>query len=97
MVDKLSKTYDSEHKLITFIIPKKKDVRAIKNEKIRNLIKAYDTKKTALKNELNKAIQKINDELDDASSQSNKTEPLRDEKGRFVSKRKNEKSKKLKE
>ena len=43
---------------------------------------------------LNKAIQKINDELDDASSQSNKTEPLRDEKGRFVSKRKNEKSKK---
>ena len=94
MVDKLSKTYDSEHKLITFVIPKKKDVRAIKNEKIRNLIKAYDTKKTALKNELNKAIQKINDELDDASSQSNKNEPLRDEKGRFVSKRKNEKSKK---
>lgn len=100
-VDKLTKSYDDEKKVITFIIPKKKDIKAIKNEKVQKLIKSYEEKRNALRDQLKSDIEKINAEIENAKepvavesdTNNGKSKPKRDSKGRFTAKVKNGKVK----
>ena len=100
-VDKLTKSYDDEKKVLTFIIPKKKDIKAIKNEKVQKLIKSYEEKRNALRDQLKSDIEKINAEVENAkepvavepNTNKGKSKPKRDSKGRFTAKVKNGKVK----
>ena len=100
-VDKLTKSYDDEKKVITFIIPKKKDIKAIKNEKVQKLIKSYEEKRNALRDQLKSDIEKINAEIEntkepvavESDTNNGKSKPKRDSKGRFTAKVKNGKVK----
>ena len=100
-VDKLTKSYDDEKKVITFIIPKKKDIKAIKNEKVQKLIKSYEEKRNALRDQLKSDIEKINAEIENTkesvavepNTNKGKSKPKRDSKGRFTAKVKNGKVK----
>lgn len=67
MVDKMVKQYDKVNKIMTFIIPKKKDVQAIKTDKIKKLIESYKQKKNDLKKQLQDEIDKINFDAEDTS------------------------------
>ena len=100
-VDKLTKSYDDEKKVLTFIIPKKKDIKAIKNEKVQKLIKSYEEKRNALRDQLKSDIEKINAEIEntkepvavESDTNNGKSKPKRDSKGRFTAKVKNGKVK----
>ena len=100
-VDKLTKSYDDEKKVLTFIIPKKKDIKAIKNEKVQKLIKSYEEKRDALREQLKSDIEKINAETEkeekpiavESSTTEDKAKPTRDSKGRFTARVKNGKVK----
>lgn len=100
-VDKLTKSYDDEKKILTFIIPKKKDIKAIKNEKVQKLIKSYEEKRNALRDQLKSDIEKINAEIEntkepvavESNTNNGKSKPKRDSKGRFTAKIKNGKVK----
>lgn len=93
-VDKLTKSYDDEKKVLTFIIPKKKDIKAIKNEKVQKLIKSYEEKRDALRDQLKSDIEKINAETEkgeepvavESPTTEKKAKPTRDSKGRFTAK-----------
>ena len=100
-VDKLTKSYDEKKKVLTFIIPKKKDIKAIKNEKVQKLIKSYEEKRDALRKQLKSDIEKINAEAENGEgpvaveppTTDKKAKPTRDSKGRFTPKVKNGKVK----
>ena len=100
-VDKLTKSYDEKKKVLTFIIPKKKDIKAIKNEKVQKLIKSYEEKRDALRDQLKSDIEKINADAEkgeepvavESSTTEKKAKPTRDSKGRFTAKVKNGKVK----
>lgn len=100
-VDKLTKSYDDEKKVLTFIIPKKKDIKAIKNEKVQKLIKSYEEKRNALRDQLKSDIEKINAEIENTKepvavepdTTKDKPKPKRDSKDRFTAKIKNGKVK----
>ena len=93
-VDKLTKSYDEKKKVLTFIIPKKKDIKAIKNEKVQKLIKSYEEKRNALRDQLKSDIEKINAEAEkgeepvavEPDTNNGKSKPKRDSKGRFTAK-----------
>lgn len=93
-VDKLTKSYDEKKKILTFIIPKKKDIKAIKNEKVQKLIKSYEEKRDALREQLKSDIEKINAETEkgegpiavEPPTTEKKAKPTRDSKGRFTAK-----------
>lgn len=93
-VDKLTKSYDEKKKVLTFIIPKKKDIKAIKNEKVQKLIKSYEEKRDALRDQLKSDIEKINAEAEkgeepvavEPDTNNGKSKPKRDSKGRFTAK-----------
>lgn len=71
MVDKMVKQYDKVNKIMTFIIPKKKDIQTIKTDKIKKLIESYKQKKNNLKKQLQDEIDKINLNTEDTSKDVN--------------------------
>lgn len=87
-IDKMTKNYDDNKKVITFVIPKKKDIKSMKNDKIQNLIKAYNDKEAELKKQFWTAIDKVETETDTTEHKVKTSQP-RDKKGRFAAKIKN--------
>lgn len=94
-VDKLVQKYDENKKIIAFIIPKKKDIKEIKNEKIQKLIKAYEDTHNELRKQLKNEILKIKADAENKEKTPNEEtkKPKRDAKGRFTAKVKNGKIK----
>jgi hypothetical protein len=74
-VDKMTRSYDSEKKLLTFSIPKKKDINTIKSEKVQELLDVYTEKKEALKKQFLADVEKVKKDLDEAKSEKSITEP----------------------
>lgn len=74
-VDKMTRSYDDEKKLLTFSIPKKKDINAIKSEKVQELLNAYTEKKEALKKQFLADVEKVKKDLDETKSEKSIAEP----------------------
>ncbi len=58
-IDKMEEKYDEEMKVMTYIIPKIKDIKYIKNEKIRDAIADFKEKNESLKKQLKEKIETI--------------------------------------
>ena len=58
-IDKMEEIYDEEMKVMTYIIPKIKDIKYIKNEKIRDAIADFKEKNESLKKQLKEKIETI--------------------------------------
>lgn len=95
IINRLTKKYDDKNHVLYLIVPKKKDFRAIQNDKIQKLLSTYNEKKAALKNEFEKQIDEVRNEkepVNDAPTTETVRSANTEKRGKFTAKVKNGKA-----